>query len=83
MKYSLTYNNEIMLYAKKPHYVCYFCTAAQNQYLLPSKVIYLCEFIGKEVLLNIDGNREKTTPEMNFIDDKNAVLESIPRKYHL
>jgi len=57
------------------------CSIAQTHGLPPSKVKYAHQYIGKEVLLDSGGNREKTTPEVNIIDDKNTVLEAIPREY--
>ena len=80
VKYSLTCNNEKVLYAKNPHYGWQLCTVAQIKCLPPSKVTYAREFIGKEVLLDSGGNREKTTPEVNIIDDKNNVLKAILRE---
>ena len=57
------------------------CNVAQTQGLPPRKVKYACQYIGKEVLIDGGGNRNKTTPEVNIIDDKNTMLEVIPREY--
>ena len=81
VKYSLTYNKDSVLYAENPHYGRQLCCVAQTQGLPPTKVKYVRESIGKEALLNSCGNREKTTPVVNIITDKNTVLEAIPREF--
>ena len=59
VKFSLTCDKDKVLYAKNPHYGWQYCTVAQTSNLPPSKVLYAREFVGKEVVLNSGGCREK------------------------
>ena len=70
-----------MLYAKNPHYGWQVCTVAQTQCLPSTKVLYVREFIGKEVLLNIGGNRENTNQQELTGNDNSILPEAIPSEY--
>ena len=79
VKFSLTCDKDKLLYAKNPHYGWQRCTAAQTLNLPLSKVKYARDFIGKEVILNSGGSRDKA---MASIDEKcEDVLEPIPIEY--
>ena len=79
VKFALTCDKEKVLYAKNPHYGWQRCTVAQTLNLPHTKVQYARDFIGKEVVLNRGGFRDKS---MASIDEKcDDVLEPIPIEY--
>ena len=81
MKYSLTCDKDKVLYAKHPHYGWQVCTVAQTQCLPPLKVLYAREFVGKEVLLNLGGNREAQIDQDVPCNDNTILAEKIPSEY--
>mmetsp|Transcript_52528 Transcript_52528/g.52886 ORF Transcript_52528/g.52886 Transcript_52528/m.52886 type:complete len:94 (-) Transcript_52528:318-599(-) len=60
VKFALTCDKEKVLYAKNPHYGWQRCKVAQTLNLPLTKVQYARDFIGKEVVINSGGSRDKT-----------------------
>ena len=81
VKFSLTCDKEKVLYAKNPHYGWQLCTVAQTSNLPPGKVQYAREFIGKEVVLNSGGCREKTIENNYEASGEINGGEEIPIEY--
>ena len=80
VKFSLTSDKDKVLCAKNPHYGWQPCTTAQIKNLPPGKVKDALDFVGKEVVLNIGGRRERTIKNEEVSGD-NYVKEKIPIEY--
>ena len=74
VKFSLTADKDKVLYAKNPHYGWQRCTTAQTNNLPPGKVKDALDFVGKEVVINIAGRRERTI-QNEEVSGENYVKE--------
>ena len=81
MKFSLTCDKEKVLYAKNPHYGWQLCTEAQTSNFPNDRVQFARDFIGKEVVLNSGGSRNKTLATSDAIRDDTMISETIPIEY--
>ena len=81
VKFSLTCDKEGILFAKNPHYGWQYCSVAQTKFLPPSKVRYAREFIGKEIVLNSGGSREKQMNINYEVSSEINGVEEIPIEY--
>ena len=81
VKFSLTCDKENVLYAKNPHCGWQLCIVAQTLNLPHATVQFARDFIGKEIVLNSGGSRNKTLATSDEISDDTIVSEPIPIEY--
>ena len=81
VKFSITCDKEGLLYAKNPHYGWQYCSVAQTKFLPPTKVTYAREFVGKEIVLNSGGSREKEMHINYEVSSEIDGVEEIPIEY--
>ena len=81
MKFSLTCDKEKVLYPENPHYGWQLCTEAQTLNFPTDRILFARDFIGKEVVLNSGGSRNKTLATSDEIRDDTIVSEPIPIEY--